>query len=70
MSEKQDRPAFPVVANNNVYSTGMTLRDYFAGQILMGFFAKANGGWNFKSDPALIYQIADAMLLERSKTDG
>lgn len=47
-------------------STGMTLRDYFAGQALAGMCS--NSGANtitFKADAA--YKIADLMLKEREK---
>ncbi len=32
--ERVDSPAFPVVAVHEVFSTGMSLRDWFAGQAL------------------------------------
>lgn len=35
MSKIEDGgPAFPVTAGNNVFATGMSLRDWFAGQFL------------------------------------
>ena len=46
---------------------GMTLRDYFAGQILAGDAAGlANTGCP-KAIAAVAYDIADAMLIERGK---
>lgn len=40
MSERDNGgPAFPVVAELNVRSEGMTLRDWFAGQALAGMLA-------------------------------
>lgn len=65
-------PAFPV-SKNVVYPqfNGMSLRDYFAGQALMGMIAsspiidrtKANhAGWAQNA-----YKFADAMLAERDK---
>ena len=50
-------------------SDGMTLRDYFAGQALCGLLSKYN--LNAPSDQGTIaqmsYELADAMLAERSK---
>lgn len=67
-------PAFPVA--DSVYPngqiqygfTGMTLRDWFAGQALAGLLANATLG----SEPAgeiarWSYETADAMLAERAK---
>lgn len=76
-------PAFPVMvsreqlSNNDNYVTvrepegGMSLRDYFAGQALVGgvkeFFA-AGDCWDDYNDFAkTLYGIADAMLAERAK---
>ena len=36
-----DRPAFPVTAGHEVYSIGMTLRDWFAGMALQALIAKS-----------------------------
>lgn len=48
MSEQDGGPAFPVIAENGVghIADGMTLRDWFAGQIASGMVAgiEANGG--------------------------
>jgi len=62
--------AFPVAAGKQLYSDGMTLRDYFAGQALAGMVAA------LANDPssdlrafltADCYLIADAMLEERNQ---
>jgi hypothetical protein len=48
---------------------GMTLRDYFAGQVLAGF-ASQYGFVSTETREALAircYQVADAMLIQRSK---
>ncbi len=71
-------PAFPipVVSQNqatgetSIWQTegGMTLRDYFAGQALIGMVSRA-----YRADgesgivAASCYKFADAMLAERSK---
>lgn len=45
---------------------GLTLRDYFAGQALVGLIVHtADMGSDF--DAACAYEYADAMLAERSK---
>jgi hypothetical protein len=56
------QPAFPVTAGNQVYTTGMTLRDWFAGQVLE---AKSYQGWPVDRIAKYAYEIADAMLKER-----
>lgn len=68
--------AFPVVSADHVYASGMSLRDWFAGQTLMGIGAW-NPGPNALSCPALddpdtlmrrakfVYAQADAMLKAR-----
>lgn len=74
---KQDGgPAFPVTADvlcdhtsgTSVRLTGMTLRDYFAGQALTGLLAVPNGP---QSGPDMYardaYTVADAMLAERAQ---
>jgi hypothetical protein len=52
--------------------TGMTLRDWFAGQALVGllsFCGTASFGNAANSTVIRSYEIADAMLAERSKSD-
>jgi len=46
---------------------GMTLRDYFAGQAIMGILA-CNREWD--EVDALSYEIADAMIKARNKKKG
>jgi len=48
-------------------STGMSLRDYFAGQVLLGLYAC--DGVSTRSEHAAknAYRAADAMLAEREK---
>ncbi len=64
-----DNPqAFPVPASN--FGHGMTLRDYFAGQALAGYFAAPNTPHMNAVGPdiaAYLYAIADCLLTERSK---
>lgn len=71
MSHKKENgdSAFPYTIPGEYTETGMSLRDWFAGQVLVGLISKGtarfNGGdcqWSFLS-----YQVADAMLKERDK---
>jgi len=63
-------PAFPNIVVGNRISPGMTLRDWFAGQVANGD-AAAEDGWGTVTDELiskrvnLYYRIADAMLAER-----
>ena len=57
-------PAFPVVFEDSKSYYGMSLRDYFAGQALMGFCAHS-GGFLGPGAYADAYRIADAMLAQR-----
>ena len=57
---------------NYEYQEGMALRDYFAGQILSGFYAGyiANENLHAISPEEIakeMYEVADAMLKEREK---
>jgi hypothetical protein len=77
---KEKISAFPVFDNDRVgtdygcHERGMTLRDYFAGQVITGIFSsgkeiQSNG---IKIQDAnqfaeLAYNVADAMLVEREK---
>lgn len=75
MSDKNNPPAFPVTAGQQVYTHGMTLRDWFAGQALMGICANTYTPWS--PDAADIedgqitkasYDLADAMLAARGQS--
>jgi hypothetical protein len=56
------------------YETGMTLRDWFAGQALVGEFASQSDNYNVYCQDVVdavakkVYNMADAMLKERSKS--
>lgn len=78
MSDKPENPyAFPRPEDNLSCwgEQGMTLRDYFAGQIIAGLGApvvthgRRGGTWNYDGEKvaAAAYQMADLMLKERSK---
>ena len=76
MSDKNDGgPAFPVTpdtqAGHAAAFRGMSLRDWFAGQALMGIFASSSE--TAPSDEAtarFAYSVADAMLAERERLMG
>ena len=71
--EKNGGPAFPrPVSNSNVGGVhrgtlGMSLRDWFAGQALMGAVAHGTGGCTAEYLASDSYQIADAMLAARKE---
>ena len=59
-------PAFPTVAGQGVYSNGMTLRDWFAGQALAW---AGHDGWLTRDHENMAkraYRMADAMIAARS----
>jgi len=63
----------PIYGNNVIgvkQSTGMELRDYFAGQVIEGLLAE--GGWGgdlsyFEDVAEGAYRMADAMMKSREK---
>ncbi len=62
-------PAFPINVHPSqfVESTGMSLRDFFAGQALVGIIEGNAGIGNSQNMVADAYAIADEMLAERAK---
>lgn len=73
---KISKPAFPTVArdgNWQPHNDGMSLRDYFAGQVLAGWtetyhrLTGANGWYGAETVAETCYRIADAMLKERAR---
>ena len=70
MSEREGGPAFPPTHDPRTHDSGMTLRDYFAGQALA---AAASASWSDKvavdgnAETAAIwaYAYADAMMEAR-----
>lgn len=79
MSKNGGGPAFPVPLPHKAPfqehgrkgSGGMTLRDYFAGQALAGWFAmfdRDTFDWDVSHVVSQCYEHADAMLAERDKT--
>lgn len=69
MEDRNDAPAFPVTAGNQVYATGLTLRDWFAGHVVANMFAHFKGAKD-EDEAAMMcarmaYKTADAMLEAR-----
>lgn len=69
MTKNGGYPAFPITAGQSVFAHGMSIRDWFAGQALVGWMASFDPDDAVKaSDCAeLAYELADAMLAERDK---
>ena len=69
MSKKPENPqAFPSPETENfIHCDGMTLRDYFAGQYLTTFRVEEDGLVESIKIAEICYNLADAMLEERSK---
>ena len=64
-------PAFPHVEGWNYKKPGMSLRDWFVGQALMGLAAHISIVQSAKEDIAnWCFTIADAMLAAREKSTG
>ena len=63
-NDKTGGAAFPHVSTH-MDRTGMTLRDYFAGQVIGQLKA-----FNPDKAAALAYRVADAMIAEREKGAG
>lgn len=59
-------PDFWEDVDGNLKGVGMTLRDYFAGQALVGILAANRTGFNDVAAEEA-YEAADAMLAEREK---
>ena len=78
MSSKNDGgPAFPLqslAAHDSEIAWGMSLRDWFAGQALMGWAAGRQGPMmddtNRESAVVEAYKYADAMLRAREKSQA
>lgn len=71
-AKPESPPAFPssVPVNFQYAHDGMSLRDWFAGQALQGMQASAAYEITpYKQRALEAYELADAMLAERSKTD-
>ena len=74
MTDKTGGPAFPTprYERGDMYSLGITMRDYFSAQALMGMMAGRNPNSPRlpapDDDAAYVYAVADAMLRARDST--
>ena len=72
LNDKTGGAAFPLESDYGSQS-GMTLRDYFAGQVIgnLEMFAPNPRVFAYlDEDAALAYRVADAMIAERKKGAG
>ena len=66
--DEQEVPmAFPCIDNGNIFSEGMELRDWFAGQALNRWIASVTVAPEAKSAAEHCYYYADAMMEARKK---
>ena len=63
---KDGGQAFPIFNERGISYFGMSLRDYFAGQALMGLCAARAEGKHYLV-AGWAYKLADAMLEEKEK---
>jgi hypothetical protein len=66
-TELDNCPVFPVTAGHDVWSTELTLRDWFADQALIGLVSAQSYRMFSENCANKAYEIADAMLKERGK---
>jgi len=59
--------AYPYNPQFNQEHNGMDLRDYFAGQVIIGFLANPKTDYSSKLIVRLAYEVADEMMEEREK---
>lgn len=70
MTDKPENPpAYPFVlpTKYRIAEAGMTLRDWFAGQALVGLMFRADSPAQRNEIADMVYAIADAMLQQREK---
>jgi len=60
-------PAFPPTHNPNTHESGMTLRDWFAGQALANDWCKRIDEDHLSDTAEDAYRLADAMIAERGR---
>lgn len=65
----KNQAAFPLKHSDDKYNPGMTLRDYFAGQVIVGIISNQdnNGQFSLRESARVAYEIAEALLTERQK---
>ena len=70
MNKETGGPAFPTprYERGDMYSLGMTLRDYFAARAMQGLMSGGTGGWALELLAETAYEMAGAMMKVRSNT--
>ena len=70
MTKETGGPAFPTprYERGDMYSLGMTLRDYFAARAMQGLMSGGTGGWALELLAETAYEMAGAMMKVRSNT--
>jgi len=62
--------AFPLKHADDKFNPGMTLRDYFAGQVIVGIVSNTplwNDITTLQQSAELAYELADALLIQRQQ---
>lgn len=68
MADTDNPPAFPLLdVHAGRHKTGMSLRDWFAGQALVGMSSSLNTAPPDALVAEIAYRLADAMLARRKK---
>lgn len=69
MADPKNPTAFPVRIGEDIWSPGMTLRDWFAGQAMAGYLLAMpeDDEASIMEVAEISYMLADAMLSERIK---
>lgn len=70
MTKSDGGPAFPIEMTGTPYAPGMTLRDWFAGQALIGLLSNPNhqvGTVTFERIGQDAYKFAYAMIAARDE---
>lgn len=66
--------AFPLKHADDKFNPGMTLRDYFAGQVIVGIVSNKEllEGLqiSLRESTRLAYELAEALLIERQKYES
>lgn len=68
MSKDEGGPAFPVNWLKDVGDSGMSLRDWFAGQALMGLMSAYCD--NHDQTARWAWEYADAMIVEKRRPEA
>ena len=66
----RNQAAFPLKHSDDKYNPGMTLRDYFAGQVITGIVSNTplwNDITTLQQSAELAYELADALLIQRQQ---